>query len=69
MNEYTIITTTGTLTVEAVRFRQDPNGDVFLYDEDGDNADPVAQVDSEKFVAISASENTETNINETTLQT
>jgi len=69
VSEYTIITTTDTFTVEAVRFRQDSNGDIFLYDEDGDHADPVAQIDSEKFVAISESENTETNITKTTPQT
>jgi hypothetical protein len=51
MPEYTIITTTHTVTVAGDHWARDPDGDVYVYPENGDT-DPVAEVDAEEFVGI-----------------
>jgi hypothetical protein len=54
MPEFTIITTTTTVTVTGDRWARTDAG-VFVYPEDGgDAADPVAEVDADEFVAIYA---------------
>lgn len=51
MTDYTIITTESRLHVEADRYRKDPDGDLYCYPE-GDDGDPVAHIEAERFVAI-----------------
>jgi len=50
--QFTIITTTHAVTVEGERWTRDATGNVFVYDDTADNADPVAEVDSDSFEAI-----------------
>lgn len=51
MTTFTIITTTGQLTVEGDRWAR-ADGDVYVYPEGGDEAAPVAEVDNDEFIAI-----------------
>lgn len=60
MTAYTIITTKSELQVDADRYRKDEGGDVYLYPE-GDDGDPVAHIEAERFVAIFETDHGTTN--------
>ena len=51
MKTFTIITTSGSFTVDGDRWTRDDNGDVYVYAGDEDD-DPVAEVDAPEFTAI-----------------
>jgi hypothetical protein len=56
MPEFTIITTTRTISVDGEHWSRGPKGNVFVYDDTSDNADPVAEVDHDEFEAIATSD-------------
>lgn len=52
MTDYTLITTAGTVTVSGDRWTRDPDGNAYIYPDESDSSDPVAEVDADEFVGI-----------------
>jgi len=51
MSKYTIITTTGTLTIRGKYWVRGPDAGVFVYG-DPEDEDPIAEIDAAEFIAI-----------------
>lgn len=49
----TVLTETGAIDLDATSWRRDDSGDVYVYDDasEDEDADPVATIDSNRFVA------------------